>query len=272
MKIMNKFLAILMILSGFSFSGCIQKITTPAQTPPQVEQNVSIWQQVFPGISSRYVSLPLKNKNYDFLLVKIDPHVAHFQIYENEHKEAAKTIQQIHREQSSKITFNGAFFGADFRPISFLLSDGKVLHPLSKADLLNGVFFILKDRTAHLEMSESFEPNDAMSFAIQNGPVLLDKDGKNMILSDDEKLASRTTIGLDQEGNVMVMILKTSLLHNDNTLSLHLFADSLQNAAVFKALGLHSVLNLDGGPSTGIMIDTLYYPEMERVENVIIVK
>ena len=248
------------------------RLNTPSSTTT-LSSSISLeWQKLSEGLSFSRLKAEQKNKIYDLLLAKIDPQHAHFQIYQNTEKVTAKSIEEIHQAQKAQLTFNGAFFSPELKPVSLLISGEKTLHTISKADLLNGVFTITKNGKAALEKSENFQSSGNIDFAIQNGPILLNKDKQNGIRSDDQKLASRTAMGIDKDGNIIVILLKAGFLNDDNQISLYQFADLLQKNPAFSGIGLHSVLNLDGGPSTGMMIENVYYPEMDRVQNVILVK
>lgn len=270
---MKKFFIVALILSVIFLPGCTVD-TVSHQSRFSAQHNVLSWESVDEGMSFARLETSYSGArhNYSLMLVKIDPRRLKFDIYENADQDHAKSIRDIFQERGAKFVFNGAFFSEDFRPISLLVSEGRVLHALSTADLLNGVFVLDKKGTGELVGQEAFHMDSSIDFAIQNGPILLDKNGKNRILSDDGKLASRTAIGLDNSGHVVVILLKTSLFDSENMLSLYQFADLLQNASSLRDIGLHSVLNLDGGPSTGMMIGNLYYPEMEKVQHVIVVK
>ncbi len=226
------------------------------------------WQEVKTGF---YYSEFFKNQR-DFILVKMDPKYFHFSVYQNKNLEEAKTIKEIHQQEQALITFNGSFFGEDFKPVSFLKSDGKIFHKLSKANLVDGIFVFTKDDKPNLFSAESFKDSDDISFAMQNGPILLDATGKAKIVSDTGKIGSRTALGIDKDQNVVLIIIQQSLFNSSNGITLYQFADILANDPQFKGMGLHSVLNLDGGASTGMMIGSQYYPEMDKVQNVVVVK
>ena len=86
------------------------------------------------------------------------------------------------------------------------MSEGKGLHKLSKSDLLNGVFSVSKLQEPKLTAAENYVESDD-EFALQNGPILIDDNGKVALNSDTEKLAARTALGVDKDGNVVVIVL-----------------------------------------------------------------
>jgi uncharacterized protein YigE (DUF2233 family) len=208
----------------------------------------------------------------DLMLLQIDPTEYKFSIYQNTAHKDAKNLQEISKKTNATIAVNGGFFTEDFKPTGLLISQNQILHPLSQAELLNGIFAIGNDNTPRLlTQSDPIEPTE-YAFAIQCGPVLINQNGEITISKDTGKIASRTAIGIDKDNNIVIILLKQSLLNTDNTISLYEFAHLMKEHSQLKHLQLHSVLNLDGGPSTGIVIGENYYPEMERVQNVIIIK
>lgn len=262
-------------LSAFLLTACTPIATEkPVPKPPQEEQKKLVWKEVEKGLSySSLAETTQAGDEKDFVLVKIDPKLYSFHVYQNDMLDTAKTIKEVQEEKGSVLAFNGGFFTEDFKPTGLLLDKGEVLRKISPADLLNGIFAIKNDGTALLLKQETrINKGNYYSFAIQNGPLLIDENGSIQINSDTGKLANRTAIGIDKDGNIVLIILKLSLLNPGNTISLYEFAQLLKNNDALRPLFLHSVLNLDGGPSTGMILKEDYYPEMERVQNIIYVK
>ncbi|HMR00860.1 MAG TPA: phosphodiester glycosidase family protein [Candidatus Gracilibacteria bacterium] len=273
---MNKFhFSIVIAFVSILFSGCQQtespnlKILDPSiQTETTAE-----WKEVKPGLL--YTDLHIKNEDESFkdlLLVRIDPKKYSFSIYQNQPGEESKTIDEIYEETDALLAFNGQFFTEEFNPTGLSISQTQLLNEKSNADLVNGIMVIDNRREARLLHNQEGFPIGTIDFAIQNGPILLDENGNPSIIEDSGKTASRTALGIDQEGNLVVIVLKQSLLNFENSITLYQFAQLLASHPEIQKLGLHSVLNLDGGTSSGIAIDHKYYPEMEKVQSVVLVK
>lgn len=259
-------------------SGCsVQPDTTlkVIQSGNREEGSEARWKEIQTGLSYTDLHLKTGDEETDFkdiLLVKIDPKRYVFSIYQNPDQEKAKTIEEIHAEQNALISFNGQFFTEDFKPTGLLISEGEEIRNYSTADLLNGILAIdIKGNVQFFERPRGLNEKN-FTFAIQNGPVLIGSNGDPKITEDSGKTASRTAIGLDKDGNLILIVLKQSFLNFDNSITLYEFAQLLKNHPQLSEFGLHSVLNLDGGTSTGLMIDNKYYPEMEKVQNVVLVK
>ncbi len=271
------FVSLAFLTLSFALSGCKAENNTILRPQEgQKLQNITSnqWQKVDSGLDYKDIDIfdtsdGKKPSSLNFFLVRALPEKFVFQIYQN--KNAEKTIQEIHKATGSVLTVNGSFFDENFRTIGLLISEGKKLHHFSKAKLLNGIFALDKNNKARLYHPAHDISEKDFSFAIQNGPVLIDQNGNIKIGYKNNQKASRTAIGLDKNENVIIIAVKQSLFNSENAVSLSQFARLLQQAPELKTLGLHSVLNLDGGASTGIMIDNHYLPELNTVSNVITV-
>jgi uncharacterized protein YigE (DUF2233 family) len=268
----TKILLVILLCFGF-LTACRQTIKNNSQ-PATVSNSVVSWHEISPGLSYTNLSLPADGSKEpkDMVLAVIDPKKYDLNIYQNADKESALTIKEIHLKDDSLLTFNGNFFTEDFKPTGLLMDNGTILNEYTKAKLLNGIFAVTTDGKAKLINHGNGLDKKDYEFAIQSGPVLLDEKGDIAVDKNDGDKASRTAIGLNKEGDIVLISLKQDLLNLDNEISLYGLAKILKESPQLKEIGLKSVLNLDGGSSSGLMIDGSYYPEMDHVQNVITVK
>lgn len=213
-----------------------------------------------------------QNKIY---LTSIDPTKLQLQIIQNTDQNNALNLEEIHQQHQSLFTFNGSFFSEDFQPTGLLISQGKELAPLVKADLLDGIFTIDQNNQPKLYPYEQFKklrPSLNLQFAIQNGPTLIDDQGNLAVTNKSIKKANRTALGITKDRELVVIIDRETILDTDKSPTLYQFADLIKNSAELKELGIHSVLNLDGGPSTGLIVNDQYFPELDSIQNIIITK
>ncbi len=233
--------------------------------PQYQEETANLgWIEVEPGL--QYQDLKIDNKS--LFLASIDPQIFHLEIITNPEPPESLSIKQLHKQQDSKLSFNGGFYTPEFQPTGLLISNTEMLHPYQNAELTNGVFILDKNNQPKLLTVEQFNQTDlqTLRFALQAGPILLDQNGQIAVSSDSQNKASRTAIGIDQNNHIIVIILRQTLIERQNTESLYQFAKILQK------LDLHSTLNLDGGNSTGLIINNTYFPELEKVQHAIITK
>jgi len=217
----------------------------------------------------------LKINHASVYLAEIETAKLQLQIIQNTDTHNAQNIQEIHQQNKSVFSFNGGFFSEDFHPTGLLISEGKELAPLVKADLLDGIFTIDQNNQPKLYSYSEFKtkrPSLQLQFAIQNGPTLIDDQGNLAISNKSIKKANRTALGITKDQQLVVIIDRETILDIDKSLTLYQFADLIKNSTELKDLGIHSVLNLDGGPSTGLIINDQYFPELDDIQNIIITK
>jgi uncharacterized protein YigE (DUF2233 family) len=217
----------------------------------------------------------MKIEGKNFLVATIDPTYYQLQIVENSPPPDSKSIKDIHDEHSSVLSFNGSFFDPDFHPLGLLISDGKLIFPLNKSDLMNGIMTIDQKGSPQLLSYQDFQDRQTgllptLAFAIQSGPILIDRTGKIIADKQNKILAGRTALGLDKDSNLVMIMLRQSLLDHENALTLYDFANLVNSSKELAPLGITSLINLDGGNSSGLAFRDEYYPELEKVQNVII--
>ena len=86
-----------------------------------------------------------------------------------------------------------------------------------------------------------FTKNETFDFALQSFPFLI-KDAKPAIQTDSGKYARRTAVGIDADKNIYILTATTK------ELTLYQFMTELLHTKI----PFTYVLNLDGGPSTGV--------------------
>ncbi len=242
-------------------AGCLAGTLPDARPPVNNDQHLSLRE------------LKIAGKN--FLVATIDPNDYQLQIVENLAPPDTKSIREIHQETSSLLSFNGSFFDQEFHPLGLLVSNDRLVFPLTKSELMNGILTMDQKGVPRLLTYDEFEDQQTsllptLNFAIQSGPILIDQTGKVVADQKNNKKAGRTAIGLDKDSNLVVIILRQSLLDHDNALTLFDFANLVNTSAEFAPLGISSLLNLDGGNSSGLAYLDEYYPELEKVQNIII--
>jgi uncharacterized protein YigE (DUF2233 family) len=210
-----------------------------------------------------------------FHIGKIDTSYNQLKIVENSPAPNSKSIKEIHIENNSTMSFNGSFFSPDFKPLGLLISESKLIFPAQKSSLMDGIFIINnKGQPQVLEydkfqkQQETLLPN--IDFAIQSGPILINQKGQIIADKKNTKKAGRTALALSKNNEIIVIILRQSLLDRENSLTLYDFAQLISNSPKLSDLELHSVINLDGGNSSGIATKNNYSPELEKVQNIII--
>ena len=148
------------------------------------------------------------------------------------------------------VALNGGYFDRDRRPLGRLVVDGVELAASARQAPLSGLAWTDGD---HLHLA----PADAAvgaTHAVQAGPFLIDPGGGFGIRRPGGPVAARSALAVTRNGTVLAVITTPT--------NLHAFASVLQALpAVLDLPPLDAALNLDGGPSTGLVIQ-----EEEAVE------
>jgi len=146
------------------------------------------------------------------------------------------------KNNNEEIVINGAYFNEDYLPSGFLVVNnkriGNDMFDQDKSGLLfiNGGQISIRDTNV-----DSISPTENFEFALQSYPFLI-KNFQPAIKIDSAKKARRTAIGIDKDNNIYVIMV------NLKEISLYEFMNYLLSTDV----PFVNVLNLDGGPSTGI--------------------
>lgn len=198
-----------------------------------------VWQPVADGVEWRKMQI----KNAGFLNADVEVCVLRFT---PNHLHVAtgqlQTAQQWRQSTRSLAVVNGGFFDEKNHSLGLRQSGGKEITHLRHADW--GVFFIQNGK-AHILHTKDFQniPKSGISEAVQCGPRLV-VDGHPTDLKD--QWARRTGVGIDANGKVLIAV-------SDHELSLRQWASFW---AAPQGLHCHQALNLDGGGSTQLSLDS----------------
>jgi uncharacterized protein YigE (DUF2233 family) len=154
------------------------------------------------------------------------------------------SVQEAVSKSGALAGVNGGYFQPDLTPVGLLISQGKVIHPLERAKLLSGVFFVRKQKPA-LVRAQHFSDTAGISDAIQCGPFLVEN-GNRVSGLNNSRGAPRTFVFLTRGGQWGVGICRSVTLAELSEILTT--PDLLPNGAIIAAL------NLDGGSSTGFYL------------------
>jgi len=147
------------------------------------------------------------------------------------------SVSTLARQHSASLAVNGGFFLDDFTPLGLLVSEGRELNPLRRADW--GVFFV-RDGVARIVHRRDFVPDETIEFAVQSGPRLV-VDGAPLTFKP--QVARRTALGIDGAGRVFLLVTEGAMLLAE-------LADFLRRPVAEGGLACQFALNLDGGSSS----------------------
>lgn len=214
---------------------------SPDATPGSFE-----WHKIADGFEAAELPVLVDAAEVDrIMLARVDPAAFRFEVHSS--PAGDKTVDGWMRELGAVLVINGSYFGRFGVPVTPILSNGSALGPATY-DARGGAFVASAVFTGIHDLSQedwqtafSGADNALVSF-----PLLIADDGTTPTANDNGWLASRSFIGQDQTGSI---ILGTTV---DGFFSLPRLAAFLQQAP----LGLTLALNLDGGPVAcqGVML------------------
>ncbi len=204
-------------------------------------------------------------------MLKINPAIYSMEVYYGNEK--GLTVEDIKKDPETVAAINGGFFapGQDFHPIGLLRSKEKEINPVTDYWSSSGVFYITTDLLDPYGIctKESYYNSDVTE-AIQSFPLLL-WDGEPKKYADKEE-ASRSAIGVDEEGNIILAATESRIAGG---LTFNEFAEALAGSG----WNIKRALNLDGGTSTQMYVRgnlTLHSAGIilgeDKVSNFLIVK
>jgi len=161
-----------------------------------------------------------------------------------EYNQVAKRISGWKNENQEEIVINGAYFLEDFSPAGFLVVDGKTVGQTKFDEDKSGLISIQEGKFTLRDLQKyPLTKNERFDFALQSYPFLI-KEGQKAIKEDSGKLARRTAVGIDAENNIYILVVP------QREISLYEFMQEI----VKLNISFTYVLNLDGGPSTGVSV------------------
>jgi len=225
----------------------------PIQTPPPpatITPTRAVldtgWSFVQPGLEQRRITLLANGAPQDeYLIARIDPDYLRFEIHYDSIN--PKDLQTWAYETGAQVVMNGGYFDVaneQYLPTGLLIIDGKA-YGESLGDYA-GMFVIDRNFARLLWLRTEPYRNEPPQFALQSFPMLVKPGGELgfPVENEDNLRARRTVIAQDRSGR---FVLFASAYPN---FTLHQLSAYLVNSD----LDLDIAVNLDGGPSTGLLI------------------
>ena len=137
------------------------------------------------------------------------------------------------------LMINGGYFDSKFEPDCYCKIGGKVIN--AKDDPRRSGFVAI-DQTGRITLLARGANYANYPTVLQSGPYLIDPGGKVGIRSKTGRKARRTLIGITTDQRLVIVITEP------------IFLIDLANSILKSLPKLERLLNLDGGPSTGLRV------------------
>lgn len=144
---------------------------------------------------------------------------------------------------------NGAYFQENFLPTGLLKIDNKVISNLNKVGS-SGILALNKSDVNIFHKKELDKYKDLYSELVQNGPLLVENNGKMGIYKDDQEYSARTVIGINKDNKTIIVV-----ADHDASPSLWEISALLVKKESDGGFNCKIAINMDGGSSTGFRLN-----------------
>jgi exopolysaccharide biosynthesis protein len=222
-------------------------IRWPTTTPEPPDTG---WQLLQPGVELRRMLVEADSAAADggeyLAIVRLDPSAVYFRVHYNP-GQPLKVSAWAERLQSLMVV-NGGYFTPEHEATGLLISDGQTWGAVY-GDFA-GFFAVTADGRVSVRWlrDRPYDPTEPLMHGVMSFPVLV-KPGGAMGFpadADDGTSARRTVVAQDFAGRILFIAAPRG------TLSLHRMAIFLAESH----LDIDVALNLDGGPSTGMWLQS----------------
>jgi hypothetical protein len=252
----HRFNQLLLILAGIFFlAGCsfVEPLPTATVTPtftplPTLTPTPkpSKWRQLQPGLERRVLEVDIEGQFTESLyILRLEPEYFRFGVA---YDPLGQTLEDWQAQTGALIVVNGGYFRLEdevYIP-NGLTVIGSVPMGSSYGDF--GGMFAVKETGPELRWlaQDPYDPNEVLQAALQSFPILVKPGGELGFPSEyeDNISARRTVIAQDQAGRILLLVAP------QGNLTLHQLSTFLTNTD----LDLDIAINLDGGPSSGILL------------------
>jgi uncharacterized protein YigE (DUF2233 family) len=215
--------------------------TLPIEPSPTVEPYDTGWQSLSNGIELRRLKVELNDITDQLWLARVDPARVRFRVLYD--RENPLQVAEWFASAKLLLTVNAGYYTEDYHATGLIISDGT--RSGQSYTGFGGMFAVWADKVqVRWLVAKPYSPAEPLLQAVQAFPMLVHSGGKEGISEDDGQLARRTVVGQDRQGRIVFVVSPDAFF-------------TLKNLAAFLAasdLELDAALNLDGGPSSGLML------------------
>ena len=221
-------------------------IPTPTKTPSPTTEASSEWMQLQPGLERRTLVITKTDAQPESLyILRLVPDYFRFGVA---YDPQGLTLDDWQAQTGALIVINGGYFrleGESYIPNGLSVIDGVTMGS-SYGDF--GGMLAVSESGVELRWlaQQPYDPNESLLAALQSFPILVKPGGELGFAAEHEDgiSARRTVIAQDKSGQILLMVAP------QGNLTLHQLSDFLTDSD----LNLDIAINLDGGPSSGILL------------------
>lgn len=219
--------------------------TATAVPPPTAPTPIpdTGWQPIQSGLEQRTIHL-LNDEGTvreRLLLLRLEPEQFIFRV--GYRPGAPQALPFWQAETGALLVVNGGYFTEEFLATGLIIVEGQA-RGVSYGDFAGMLAISEAGPEVRWLRERPFNPDEPLLYALQSFPILVRPDGQPGFPEEDGRPARRTAIGEDENGRLLFIFAPWG------SLTLHQFSRLLAESD----LGLRLAFNLDGGPSTGMIL------------------
>lgn len=228
-------------------------ITTPNGTPtvnasyPPNSQQLNVWMKLVSvsNVELRYEqwSSVVSNSSDIITIVRLDPKHIHLSV--NYHPDQPLTMNSWLKQTGAQVLINGGYFDKNYRSSGLLISDGEAYGTSYQG--FGGMLAV--DASGRISLrsldAQPYDSSEQLQQATQSSPLLM-LNGQRTQFTANSVSDRRSVVATDKHGNLLFIV------SPNRAFTLDEFADLL----ISSDLELKTALNLDGGASTGLYVNT----------------
>jgi len=232
--------AVLLCLLGFSCQVRQPRPRTVSTAGGAPQPAPLAWTPLIKGIERRVLTQHLGDHPFELTVYRLDPSLVQATL---SYQEASERLDLWQQKLRAHLVINGSYFTEAHEPTGYFKIGDQVYSEKMYDAQSSGTVAIKSGRISFLDTLKANTKKDAATSIFQSFPYLIKPDGSDGVDVDSEKVARRTILAQDKQKRILVILL------DKTPLSLFQLMHILRESDLDVALAL----NLDGGPSSGLV-------------------
>ena len=217
-------------------------VAAPTLTPTPIPAD-SGWETIRPALERRVLNLVDDEGRWleNVTVLRLAPDAFHFGVAYR--PGAPQGLQAWQAQTGALVVVNGGFYTEADVATGLIISEGQA-SGVSYRDF-GGMFAVTEAGPTVRSLRETpYDPAEPLQAALQSFPLLLAPGGRPAVPEEDGQQARRTVVATDTAGRVLFLVAARG----------HFTLHQLSRYLATSDLELNVALNLDGGPSSGLLL------------------
>jgi uncharacterized protein YigE (DUF2233 family) len=251
-------------------------VDVPTQVPPTIAPSITRaptvtpappdtgWRIIAPGLEYRELRVTFEDRSDRVRLARVDP--AHARLRVVYDSDSPRRVSEWLASTQAQLVINGNYFDPQQRALGLIVADGARTGVVYEG---YGGMLAVGENTVKVRwnVSEPYRRGEALTYALQNFPMLVLPGGEaNTQIDDNDRLAPRSVVAQDRAGRIVFVVSPAPMF----TLT------GLGQWLAASDLDIDAALNLDGGSSSGMLLregnQTLGTDSWVAVPSVVVVR